>query len=163
MKIKNLFLLILTGMTVMACTAVTQAQEEKSKYPIMTISPDKKLTKTEQGVEVTEGNCTLFELKTSSGGDPRVDARVVTTLTFEVPKGTDSFELKDEDFDKNKAYVVISECRCMNRGYNPIHSGYIKGTKKEDGNWQIDANVTAKGKDNNEDMPFEFQGVIPAN
>lgn len=160
MKINCSYIKIFTVLALAVLTTAGFAQE-KEEFPILTVTPEKKLTETDQGVEITDGKCLLFQIKTSSGGDPRIDARVITSLVFEVPENLSSFTLTEEDFEKKKAYVVISDCRCIDRGYNPVFSGYINGEKTKNGDWKVKADVTARGIDSGEEKPFKFEGVIP--
>ncbi|MBL6449030.1 hypothetical protein JMN32_22150 [Fulvivirga sp. 29W222] len=154
MKIK-----ILTVLIVVATFATTYAQKE-SKMPEVTITYDQKLAETNGEVELTKGKCIVFEIKKVQGGDPRVDAQVTTSLVFDIAEDAKEFEINDNSWEKKQAYVRISECRCMDRGYNPIISGTLKGKKLADNKWHIEADVVARGKDSGEDRIFKYTGVI---
>ncbi|GAA0189967.1 hypothetical protein GCM10009122_50990 [Fulvivirga kasyanovii] len=161
MRIKNIYSLISALVLVVAASATTHAQQEpKSDMPEVTINYNKKLTHTEEGVKMEKGKCIVFEIKTVHGGDPRVDAQVTTTLVFDIPEHAKTFEITGEAWKEKQAYVLISECRCMDRGYNPIISGTLKGRKSEEGQWHIEADVVAKGIDSGEDRTFKYTGVI---
>lgn len=163
MRIKNIYSLISALVLVVAAFATTQAQQNpKSDMPEVTITHNKKLTNTEEGVKMEKGKCIVFEIKTVHGGDPRVDAQVTTTLVFDIPENASTFEITGEAWKGKQAYVLISECRCMDRGYNPIISGSLKGKKSKDGEWHIEADVVAKGIDSGEDRVFKYTGVISA-
>lgn len=163
MKVKNINTVIITTLAlVVAVIAPTNAQvTPKSESPVVTISHNKKLIKSDDGnVDFEDGNCIVFEIKTTNGGDPRIDAQITTTLIFDIPENLDQFEFNDSDLKERQAYILISECRCMDRGYNPIVSGVLKGKKMEDGKWQIEADLIAKGIDSGEDRLFKYNGLI---
>lgn len=134
------------------------AAQEKSLQT--SISPNMTLDKTNEDIKVKTGDNLLFEIKISKGGDPRVDASVTTTLLFEIPKGLDQFNFTAGDFNERTVYVRISNCRCMDSGYNPVVKGILKGKKQKDGSWSIAADVVAEGKDTGKERCFQFKGSI---
>ncbi|UII30842.1 hypothetical protein LVD17_21345 [Fulvivirga ulvae] len=164
MKIKYACSIVYSVLTlVVANIATTNAQDTtKPELPEVTITHHKKLISTDDGVKMEKGKYTVFEIKTVHGGDPRVDAQVTTTLIFDIARGIKSFEINSDEWKERLAYVLISECRCMDRGYNPIVSGILKGKKLADGKWQIEADVVAEGIDSGEDRIFRYSGVIPS-
>ncbi|MEX2335951.1 MAG: hypothetical protein WD555_01615 [Fulvivirga sp.] len=150
---KNLYTLFYTCILVMANIAVTNAQNTHSKAHLK-ITPDKAITETKKGVELIDGKCLLIEIKITTGGDPRIDKQVITTLTFTIPENTGHFEFSN--FKKHEAYLVISGCRCIDLGYNPVVSGFIKGKLQKDGCWHISADVVATGRDSGEKRHFKY-------
>ena len=149
-------------MLLTAGSLAVNAQDRKHKSPVTNVIADKTLVKTDDGVELQDGNCTVFEIKIDNGGDQRVDARMVTTLFFEIPSDQSSFEYTEKDFESKSAYILISECRCMDRGYNLVTKGYIRGSKLKNGNWKIESDVVAMGKDSQQERSFSFSDTIPA-
>ena len=157
MKIR-LINIIFLGALLVAYTG--NAQENAKADTLSThISKNSNIKSENSQVEVVDGNCTVFEIQVARGGDPRIDAQITYGLIFEIPSDKNTFEIND--WSKTNAYLEISRCRCINRGYNSIHSGYIKGHQLDNGDWEIEASITAKGKDNGDDIPFEFKGTVP--
>lgn len=138
---------------------VSNGQRNKADTLATRVKSGSQITHEDSQVEVTDGNCTVFEIQTSNQGDPRIDARVDTGIIFEIPSSFSEYEITD--WKEHKAFLEISNCRCIDRGYNPITSGSIKVKKLENGQWEITADVGAIGKDSGEERTFQYKGVIP--
>ncbi|ELR73817.1 hypothetical protein C900_01427 [Fulvivirga imtechensis AK7] len=156
MKISILSIIFLA---VLLVTHAGNAQENPKADTLSTrVSKNSNIKSENHHVEIVDGKCTVFEIQVARGGDPRIDAQITYGLIFEVSSGQTTFEMNH--WAEINAYLEISRCRCINRGYNPITNGYIKGHQQENGNWEIEASVIAKGKDNGEDIPFKFKGIV---
>lgn len=58
---------------------------------------------------------------------------------FEVPKGVDSFELKDQELKEAKAFSK-PECRCI-PNWIFYDQGTIRGKKLNEGEWKVEIDV----------------------
>lgn len=105
-------------------------------------------------VSIDSGDNIVFEITSTTGGDPKNDTQIKTQLIFQIGKDIEDFEMKDI----SNAYLQ-RHCRCIDAGYNLIKSGTITGTKTQNGTWSLSIDVKAEGNDSQTLYPFIFTGV----
>ncbi|UII25951.1 hypothetical protein LVD15_22020 [Fulvivirga maritima] len=157
MKIKSLSCVALVLMLInISCAQKTVVQTD----PNISLKVDRNSdisSSDQKGLLLESGDYAVVRLKFVGPGDKRIDAGMDRTLIIKMPE-TD--ELTITDWNTSEGYIEISGCRCLNRGLNPIESGTVKLKKLKNNIWQIEANVTAKGRDNGNELNLEWQGKV---
>lgn len=107
-----------------------------------------------RGMQMVEGDRTVFEITIDNLGSPEVDAKVVEKIYFEVSTNKKKFKYKNAKI--KSGYYGQTQCRCADGGYQPIKNGLIIGTKLPNGNWKVDIDVYAIGKNTKKKYEFKF-------
>lgn len=145
----------------MQCSSA-QNQDGNQKGMTATFMTNKAIdAKSDNGnhyVRVNEGEHTVFEITSISGGDPRNDTQIKTSFMFQISSDLSSFETAAI----SNAFLQ-RHCRCMDAGYNILSTGEVQGTKNSDGTWNISAAIKAEGNDSGDLYPFEYTGVAKPN
>lgn len=98
--------------------------------------------------DITDNNhSVMFEYKyTGAQNDAMSDDEYTEILAFNIiPDKTGKFVLKGDDLKKAQAYLYKG-CFCLDRGYSPVISGTITGTKVSKTTWYVNINVKVKTK-----------------
>ncbi len=104
-------------------------------------------------VKIESGENIVFEITSTTGGDPKNDTQIKTQIIFQISQDVEGFEMKDI----SHAYLQ-RHCRCIDAGYNLIKSGTITGTRMKNGTWSLSVDVMAEGNDSQTLYPFIFSG-----
>ncbi|MBL3657326.1 hypothetical protein [Fulvivirga sediminis] len=157
MKIKSLSSVVLILILInISCAQKTALQSN----PNISLQVDRNSdisTSDQNSSLITSGNYNVIRLKFVGPGDKKIDAGMDKTLILKVPE---TEELEVNDWKSYKGFIEISGCRCLNRGLNPIESGTVKIKKLHKKTWQITADVTATGIDNDQKLTLDWQGTI---
>lgn len=110
-------------------------------------------------VNIVEGDHLVFSIISKSGGDPRNDTQIKTTVIFAIPSDKKSFQLDEAWLDKHAAFLLRS-CRCIDAGYNKIIKGRLIGQLQQDDSWDLEIEVVAEGNDSQDPYTFSFTGHV---
>jgi len=151
---------LLTVLLLVQCSSA-QSTKDKSKEIKGSFSTNRQIEWNENNgnfyVNIVEGEKIVFELSEATGGDPRTDRQIKSTIMFEIPSNSSEFEIK-ENWLENGAFMV-RQCRCIDAGYNSITSGKISGKRTKEGEWEIAIDAEATGNDSGNKYSFNFKAL----
>ena len=103
-------------------------------------------TRTQAGLffQINPGSDLVF-IYTHTGPDCKsiVDEEYTDKLVFKVPAGVNSFNYQDAQL--KDAICLFIKIAMFTNGASPATSGFVKGTKRSDGKWDVEINVEIGG------------------
>ena len=122
------------------CTKETHTYEFYTNSKIDTI-------RTQAGLffQINPGSDVVFSY-THVGPDCKniADEEYTDKFVFKVPAGVNSFNYQDSTQLAN-AMTLFTKIAFFSTGASPATEGYLKGTKKPDGKWDVEINVEIGG------------------
>lgn len=159
---KKFSFLILCSIFLSSCSASDDDISEKNKTADYLVHENAslKISESEFGtfVEIVEGDQLVFEYTFSEPGDPQIaDSGYNEYLYFEMPAGTENFQLTSNDFEERNTFLRRS-CFCVATDFRRVTSGEIIAEKTGDLQWDITFEVSAAFTV--EDVNEEYSGTI---
>jgi hypothetical protein len=103
-------------------------------------------TRTQAGLffQINPGNDLVFSY-THTGPDCKsiADEEYTDKFVFKVPAGVNSFNYQDAQL--TDAMCLFIKISFFTNGASPATSGFVKGTKRTDGKWDVEINVEIGG------------------
>ena len=107
-------------------------------------------------VDIVKGSKIVFEYVYDSGGDARVDANYREKIVFEIDSGDGLFQITDSTIAEHNVYYG-QLCMCVDRGYQQVKKGSVQGMILENGNWYVEVDVVAIGRNSKKDYQHSFE------
>ncbi|WP_026914715.1 hypothetical protein [Christiangramia portivictoriae] len=124
---------------------------DDSNYAEFDYSDDSKIeaVETDRGfdISITEGDMLVFEyIFETEGREEVADDEFAQRLYFEIPAGTQEFELDSESFATASAYLGRS-CFCGITGNYPVNAGSISGRKISSNTFAVTIDIQVNFED----------------
>jgi len=159
-KIKIIiFLIALLQISCSSAQKISHQSKSQEGYFITNKNIDWKEDAGNYYVNIVKGDQLVFSVISKSGGDPRNDTQIKTTIIFAIASDKKSFQLDETWFDKNPAFLLRS-CRCIDAGYNKIIRGSMSGRLLKDDSWDLKIEIEAEGNDSKNLYTFSFNGTV---
>jgi len=107
-------------------------------------------------VDIAKGSKIVFEYVYDSGGDARVDANYREKIVFEIDSGDGIFQITDSSIAHHNVYYG-QLCMCVDRGYQQVKKGSVQGMILENGNWYIEVDLIAIGRNSKKEYQHSFE------
>ncbi|MGD1848000.1 MAG: hypothetical protein ACFB10_21615 [Salibacteraceae bacterium] len=95
--------------------------------------------------KVESGSDLVFEFSTDNSSDPGNHSKVISKFSFQVPEKARKFSFTNKEITAQNG-IYIEYGQTMDRGIKPIENGTISGQKLKDGSWEIEIDITWKGR-----------------
>jgi hypothetical protein len=112
-----------------------------------------------QSFEMIEGEDILFEYTSNNASEVGNHSTALTKVVFIANQDGDDVYLKDKDL-LNAGAIYMQQCRCADRGIQPILEGIITGKKQVDGSWDIEIDGTAYGRTTGKRYHIQTKGTF---
>jgi|GEM_PF-1825268 len=143
----RLVLIISTCLIFFSCKKGESSDCTKDTYTYEFYSASKiDTTRTPAGLffQINPGNDIVFSY-THNGPDCKsiADEEYTDKLVFRVPAGTTAFNYENAQLEN--AMCLFIKIAFFTNGAAPATEGYLKGTKRPDGKWDVEINVEIGG------------------